>query len=160
MSRPSWTYYVDISGHSPRPQTDYFHFPTAFLDTLSLDPDAWLSDARAETCLVRHSRFLELTVTLTVEGEMSCSRCLKKLPLKLEKKELYIVKFWTETEPESDDPYLLWIHKNDVRLDLSRIFSEMLMEVLPARFTCREEDNPKPCDFQMLNKLREISVSH
>lgn len=139
---------------------DYFQFPSAFLNTLSLDPDAQLSDAWAETCLVRHSKFLELTVNLTVQGEMACARCLKKLPLKLEKKELYIVKFWTESEPESDDPFLLWIHKNDVRLDMSRIFSEMLMEVLPARFTCQEEDEPKPCDFQMLSKLREISVSN
>lgn len=158
MSGQNPAYFIDISGHSPKPQSDIFSFPSAFLNTLSLDPDAVIGEASAETRLVRHSNFLELEVVLNVKGEMACARCLKKLPLKVKKKELYIVKFWSESEPESDDPFLLWVHKNDVRADLTAVFSEMLMEAIPARFTCKEDDNPKPCDFQMLKKLEELSV--
>ncbi|MCS6979244.1 MAG: hypothetical protein N2050_10870 [Flavobacteriales bacterium] len=160
MSRKPGSYYLDISGHSIKPQTDLFEFSADFLESLSLDPSAHIQSAAAQTVLTRHPSFLELQVDVKVQGEMACSRCLKMLPLAEEKNDLYIVKFWSDAPPSDDDPNLLWLHKGEVSMDLTPVFSDLLMQVLPQRFTCTEEMVPKPCDLQVLEKLKDISIGN
>lgn len=158
MTRSKFSFYIDISGNSFKPQEDKFTLPNSFLKGLGLDEDALLDEVEATTLLTRHSKFMELQVTFRTSGSMKCSRCLQSLPLHIERSELFIIKFWEQEPPMDNDPNLLWLPKGETRLELTSVFSDILLGLLPARFTCAGDENPRPCDQKVLEKLSELSV--
>lgn len=158
VSRNKFNFSIDISGNSLRPQEDKFLLPNSFILGLGLDDDAVLDTVEATTVLIRHSKFMELQVTFRISGSMKCSRCLQSLPLQIERSELYIIKFWEQEPPLDNDPNMLWLQKGETRIELTSVFCDILLALLPSRFTCAGNEDPRPCDLKVLEKLSELSV--
>jgi uncharacterized protein len=86
----------------------------------------------------------------------NCDRCLAPIDLPVEGKAQLILKMKQEGEDELDDPDVVYISADDQKIDIAPHVYEFVCLALPMIkvYDC-EEDDPVPCDEQMLDYLEQ-----
>jgi len=113
----------------------------------------------AKVLMVKKTGLLELDITIQGTVNVLCDRCLEKFDLPLNYQGCLFVKF-SESETESEDPDVIFLHPEAHQIDLSGYLYESIILSLPYRKVHPEGKKAQiTCNPEMLQKLRKIVVT-
>lgn len=102
--------------------------------------------------LHRENKSLEITINSVGHMKTTCDRCTADISLPT----LFTSKVYVQinNDPSEDDIETYYIHESETIIDLAPIvYNEISLHLPLVNIYNCEEDNPKPCDSETLDKL-------
>ena len=106
--------------------------------------------------LIKQNSVINLIFTITGTLQVLCDRCTKSYDVPIESVEKMHLRFGDPDEAHAEDVFVLPHGENE--LDISPPLFEFITLALPARLVPCEDDESFECDYETLNKLKNISV--
>jgi uncharacterized metal-binding protein YceD (DUF177 family) len=110
----------------------------------------------------QHAFFL-LEINLSGSMKATCNRCNVWLDFPVDTSYPLVIKFDEHHEEEKDDSNadVIYISRTDSHIELGQLIYEFISLSLPLqRINCDNMNEPKPCDRQVLEKLKSINEQH
>lgn len=110
--------------------------------------------------LDKKESFLLLNFMFHGVVDLPCNRCEVVLNFTIDGDYPIVVKFDEHNEKEKDDSNadVIYINRNETHLDVSQLIYEFVILSIPYhRINCDNLKEPKPCNFEILNKLKDYT---
>ena len=106
----------------------------------------------------KRDSFFELTFDFDGSVQTACDRCTASIELPFGDTQKLVVKMSEEEHDEDSD--IVFIHPDAHEFNIAQYVYEFICLAEPFNkvYDC-ENDEPKPCDFDVLNKITPLSVS-
>ncbi|KXK21389.1 MAG: DUF177 domain-containing protein [Saprospiraceae bacterium] len=102
--------------------------------------------------LDKHIDLMVLNISFSGKWRTSCDRCTADIAIPVDGQSEYLIKYATE---ESDDGDVIYIMRESSEINVSDLILDTITVGMPLSRTydC-ESERPKPCDDEVLGKLR------
>lgn len=105
-----------------------------------------------EVILEKKNDHLQVEFLLEGSVEAQCDRCLAPISLPIESQQWLIVKYGEDKEDEAE---VVYIHREEPRWNVAQYLYEYSLLAMPIQNVVEcEEMEPRPCDMQMLERLK------
>ena len=112
---------------------------------------------KVELELEKQETMLILQFHISGEMKLSCDVCLADYPYAVDINERQIAKFTNDENLEDDTEGILVLTKNENEINVSGLIYEYITLAAPYISRCEDEGNTKWCDFEMIEKLDQLS---
>ena len=120
-----------------------------------------VKDGLLKVSLLLEKRETLMVLNFDIKGsiQLSCDKCLANFPYQVDTKDRLIAKF-TESDEMADSEEVIIITKNESEVDDSTFIYEIINLAVPYLSICENPGNTPACDLEMLNKIKELSISN